>query len=113
MLSSSGFIIEMEPGAEVIQQEGVEQDVFVVLDGVLEVRRAGVLVTHLSKGDLFGEMTVFRPNAPRYASVRVIMAARLLVIRRSVLGELERRDPAAALDIYKAMGGVMAERLAR
>jgi len=110
-ISRASLIVQLEPGTEVVREDSLDEDIYLVLDGALEVRRGGFYVATLTRGDLFGEMALFRPGRGRSASVVVSARCRAMVIRRSELEKLEENAPRDVLAIYKALAGVMADRL--
>ena len=58
-------IIDCEAGDRVLKRGGTARNIFVVLDGTLEVRDGDTIVNVLSAGDAFGEMAFLleRPRA--------------------------------------------------
>jgi hypothetical protein len=67
-------IIECRAGDRVLKKGGVARNMFVVLDGTLEVRDAGALLRVLGPGDVFGEIAFLlgRPRRHGVDSPRVI-----------------------------------------
>ncbi len=61
-------IIECRAGDRVLKQGGVARNMFVVLDGTLEVRQGDKLLRVLSPGEVFGEIA-FLLERPRTADV--------------------------------------------
>ena len=49
-------IIECSAGDRVLKKGGVARNMFIVLDGTLEVRDGGTLVRVMRPGDVFGEI---------------------------------------------------------
>lgn len=93
---SSLSVTDVEPGSAVFQEGEGGREMFVVLDGELEVlkrskrgREARVAV--LGPGDWFGEMSIL-DVLPRSATMRVISPSRLLRITAHDLDALYRRD---------------------
>lgn len=93
---SSLAVFDVGPGADVFNEGEGGREMFVVLDGELEVlkhskrgREARVAV--LGPGDWFGEMSILDVQ-PRSATVRVIAPSRLLRITAQDLDALYRRD---------------------
>ena len=65
---SRSNIIECDPGDRVLKEGGSSQNLFLVLEGTLEVRHRDRLVNVLGPGDVFGEMA-FLLELPRQSDV--------------------------------------------
>lgn len=109
-LSQGGFIIDVEPDTWVVRAGSSEQEMFLILQGVFEVRTPTRRVT-LTQGDLFGELAFFGKSGLRSADVVTVTPGRMLVLRRKFLAGLRKNDPEVALDIYEAIASLMARRL--
>lgn len=107
----SGFILDVEPDVEVLSAGIASRELFVVLDGICEVTQDGAHLNTLGPGDVFGEIAFFH-DGKRTANVVARSAGRLLVLRPRALEELAARHPRDAVEIYRALAGVLAERLA-
>ncbi|HEU4409558.1 MAG TPA: cyclic nucleotide-binding domain-containing protein [Polyangiaceae bacterium] len=88
--------LEVGPGQLVFREGDSGRELFVVLEGRLEVLKrssAGVdtPVASLGPHDWFGEMSVIDVQ-PRSATVRALCPARLLRVRAADLDALYRRD---------------------
>lgn len=105
-----GLVIEFEANIEVIQQGANNQDLYVVLEGTLDVLVNGAYLATLVQGDTFGEMALMRDGGQRTASVKTTSSCRLLVVRHSTLAKMEREDPAKALKVYKALVTLLMKR---
>lgn len=113
-LTAKGFMLKVSGGTLVTKAGYGEREMYVVLDGALEVHSAsGRRVAVLGPGDLFGELAFFRDDGKRTASVRAVGDCQLLVLRRHFLQELGRSDPDLALQLHFNLGRLLAERLVR
>ncbi|MCZ6552524.1 MAG: cyclic nucleotide-binding domain-containing protein [SAR324 cluster bacterium] len=99
------YPMDREPGQIVFEEGDTGQELFVVLDGSVEVfydrkfhGQEQVLAT-LGVGASFGEMGLFR-HSKRVASVRAAERARLLVLNDDVLTKLQRRYPRIAAKMF-------------
>jgi CRP-like cAMP-binding protein len=86
----------MSPGVTIFQEGDAAHDMFVVLDGEVEVlkksRRGRVQrVAILGPNDAFGEMSIIDVQ-PRSATVRALAPSRLLRIAAEDLDSLYRHD---------------------
>jgi hypothetical protein len=88
-------IIRCAAGDRVLKKGGVARNMFVVLDGTLEVRDEGELIRVLSPGDVFGEMA-FLLERPRAADVYAATDARILSLSERTLRKTIEADPAVA-----------------
>jgi hypothetical protein len=111
LLAGSGLILDVGPDTLVTREGHAEREVFVVLDGELEVRQGERVVAKLGPGELFGEMAFFLDQGRRTASVKTLRRSRLVVLRRSFLDKLEKKDTPSMKAILLALGRVLAERL--
>ncbi len=103
--------ITLAPGETIIWEGLINDDVFILLEGQLEVfinqndqpKPVGVI----RGGEVFGEMAFFTQE-PRGATVRALEASECFVLKDSDLKVLAFRHPA----ILMQMAGVLARRLA-
>lgn len=111
-LSKSGLILDVAPDT-VLTRQGVKQrEMYIVLAGTFEVlRESGVRLAVLGPGDVLGEVGFFLGSGRRTADVRSLEHGRILLVRRKLLAELTRKDPAAAAALLTELARVMAERL--
>lgn len=107
----SSLILDVEAGVEVLHAGIANRELFVVLDGIFEVAREGRSLRTLGPGEVFGEIAFFH-GGRRSASVWSRTPGRLVVLRPSALDKLAADSPADAIEIYRALAGVLAERLA-
>ncbi|MDP1826174.1 MAG: cyclic nucleotide-binding domain-containing protein [Archangium sp.] len=93
-------------GSEIIKEGTAGSSVFLIIEGLCEVRRGNNKIRELKVGEFFGEISILDP-APRTATVRAV--------ENSVLLVLEGYDFRVALKGSKEMSQklivVLAERL--
>jgi CRP/FNR family cyclic AMP-dependent transcriptional regulator len=101
----------LKPG-DVIIKQGVEvPDIFIVLNGTMEVDVAGVgVVANLAGGEIIGEMS-FVDRAPPSATVRAAEGSTLLALDKSQMEQRLSADPGFAARFYKALAIYLADRL--
>jgi len=95
-LASSLDLIELDPGAVVFREGDSGREMFVLIDGEMEVlkhskRKLEARVAVLGPGDWFGEMSIL-DVMPRSATVRAVAPSRLLRLTAQDLDGLYRRD---------------------
>lgn len=95
-LADSLELMELEPGALAFREGESGREMFVVLDGEMEVlkhskRNFEARVAILGPNDWFGEMSIL-DVMPRSATVRSIAPSRLLRLTAHDLDQLYRKD---------------------
>jgi aromatic-L-amino-acid/L-tryptophan decarboxylase len=100
-------------GEAVVEQWQISRDLFVLLDGAVEVTAGGRVLNTLGPGDFFGELAALDWGAgfgrTRSATVTATEPARLLVLDWLLVNRLVRADPAFGERLEQASR----ERLAR
>jgi CRP-like cAMP-binding protein/predicted GNAT family N-acyltransferase len=92
-------IIECDAGDRVLKKGGVARNLFVVLEGTLEVREGDRVLAVLSPGDVFGEMA-FLLERPRSRDVYAATDdARVLSLSETQLRKMISSDPAIAAQL--------------
>jgi CRP-like cAMP-binding protein len=92
-------IIECQRGDRVLKKGGVARNLFVVLDGTLEVRDTDGLHAVLGPGDVFGEMA-FLLERPRSRDVFAATDdARVLSLSEAKLRKMTKSEPAIAAQL--------------
>jgi CRP-like cAMP-binding protein/GNAT superfamily N-acetyltransferase len=95
-LVARSTIIECEAGDRVLKRGGTGRNVFVVLDGAVEVRDGEAIVNVLTAGDAFGEMA-FLLERPRSFDVdAAVPGTRVLSLSERALRVLIAEDAAVA-----------------
>jgi CRP-like cAMP-binding protein len=97
---------------DVIIKQGVEvADLFIVLDGLMEVDIAGVgIVAQLAGGEIIGEMS-FVDRSPPSATVRAAEGSTVLALDKRLMEERLAADSGFAARFYKALAIYLADRL--
>jgi hypothetical protein len=103
-------IIECRGGDRILKKGGVARNMFVVLEGNLEVRDEGVLVRVLSAGEIFGEMA-FLLEQPRAADVYAANDARILSLSEGTLRKSISKDPEVAATLLLNISKILCKRL--
>jgi len=99
------------PADEEILTEGQSGDeLFIVVRGRVRVETGGVGVAELRAGGHFGEMGLV-DHAPRSATVRALEPTRAMVIARSELMQLMKREPILAVKLLWSFVQVLSDRL--
>jgi hypothetical protein len=108
---SRSNIIECAPGDRVLKEGGSSQNLFLVLDGTLEVRYRDRLVNVLGPGDVFGEMA-FLLELPRQSDVYAATAGvRILSLSDGTLHKLMAEEPTLAAKLLMNISRMLCGRL--
>jgi serine/threonine protein phosphatase PrpC len=98
-------------GETVITEGERGEELFIVLEGTVDVMRGDAKLTNLSPGEHFGEMALIR-SQPRSATVKSSGVSELMVIRRTDFFEILRNEHQLAVKLLWQFLGVLADRLA-
>lgn len=89
-LATVGTLIDAKPGQEIIVQNRTDNDIYLLVAGVVAIVVNGAQVAMRKAGQHVGEMTAIEPSLPRSATVRVlehVVALRLTSADFMKLGE--------------------------
>ncbi len=112
-MAKSGSILSVEAGDQLIRSNAYDSVLYYIVDGILEARRGETVLGHHTKGEIIGEVAFFRQGGLRCADVFAKTQARVLILSRSFLDNLEKKRPEVACVFYRAICLVMAERIAQ
>ncbi len=108
---SRSNIIECAPGDRVLKEGGSSQNLFLVLEGTLEVRHRGRLVNVLRPGDVLGEMA-FLLALPRQSDVYAATpGVRILSLSDGTLHKLMAEEPTLAAKLLLNISRMLCGRL--
>ncbi len=104
-------VIECLAGDQVLKQGNVAHNMFVVLEGVLEVRVKGKAVARLERGDLLGEVAFLLGN-PRSADVYAITdGTTILSLSETTVREHIEEDPKVAAQMMLNIAKILCQKL--
>lgn len=114
LLLEAGEIRRYAEGEVVLEEGSARQSLFIILDGSVQVERAGlgrgIELATLGPGDLFGEMS-FLEGAPSSADVVCKEVAEILIIEgQQVLSRLQS-VPGLASRSYQSLAVLLSRRL--
>lgn len=104
-------VVTYDDGEDIMTQGSNGEDLYIVLEGNVDVIRGEAVIASLEQGAHVGEMALVR-NQPRSATVRSRGTSELMVIRRRDFFELLRNEHALAVKLLWQFLGVVADRLA-
>ncbi|MCC6611046.1 MAG: cyclic nucleotide-binding domain-containing protein [Burkholderiales bacterium] len=116
ILFSGANHLRCEAGDRILRQGDPGRDIFIVLDGCVEVRVHGKQGTRvigtMGKGDVLGEIG-FAATRPRTADVIAVTPIELVQLSEPALSEIIRNHPVIASRLLLNLCGVLAEKVAR
>ena len=112
VIAALGALQAVPAGHTVFEQGARSEDMYVIVEGRVEVVYNGQVTAELSAGDFFGEMAMFN-RAERVATVRAVEDSQLLAIPDRQLQPLVLRQEPAAVKLVQQLGGLTLERVKR
>jgi CRP-like cAMP-binding protein len=104
---------ECAQGDRVLKEGGSSHNLFLVLDGTLEVHHRGRIVNVLRPGDVFGEMA-FLLDLPRQSDVYAATGdVRVMSLSDGTLHALMDDEPALAAKLLRNIARMLCGRLIR
>lgn len=101
-VADSGREVRFEPGRRILEQGEPGLSFLLVLEGKVEVRKAGKTIATIGPGGFFGEMTVF-DEKPRSAEIRAVGDTRCFGIAVWSFFPLLRGNASIAIGIIKEL----------
>ena len=109
-----GQIRTYRDGEGIVRLGETGSDIHVVIEGqaraFLDKDGEERLLRHLTRGDLIGEVALF--HGLRTANVAADTPVRVLRLDQTALRRIQARYPKIAAQLYRNLGGILAERLA-
>lgn len=102
--------VEYEPGTVVIREGDNTDSMFVIVEGDVQIERAGKVVATLTRGAHVGEMGLLNQR-PRSATVTVTSPTQILVLERSAFNEVLREDTGLAAKLLYKLAQILSLRL--
>lgn len=107
---SVGKTRELSDGEEFIHEGEVDEKLFLIEKGKVEVLSKGVHCAYVNEGDIVGEFA-FIDKRPRTATVRAVGDAKVTVLERQDLMRALADDPEALISFINAVSQRMRTRL--
>ncbi len=101
-----------EPGALITRRGELAEELYVLLNGIVDVRRSEgeQVIRTLGRGDVIGEMGLVR-RRPRSADVVVRQTTEYLVLDGGFLERIQRRYPRIAAKVFLNLTRILSDRL--
>jgi CRP-like cAMP-binding protein len=110
-LSNHGKRTRVSRGTELIKYGTRIDIVYVILDGLMEVRtNRGMLLAHVAAGDILGEMSLV-DSSPTAASVVAEQDSWVLAVPKQILVDKLKEDIGFASRFYRALALFLADRM--
>jgi CRP-like cAMP-binding protein len=106
-------IIECEKGDRALKRGGTARNVFVVLDGTLEVRDDDRIVNVLNAGAAFGEMALLLERPRAFDVDAVVDGTRILSLSEGALRKMIAEDATVAAKLLFNLSKMLCVRLIR
>ncbi len=103
-------LLQYDPQEEVMREGDRGDQLFIVMDGQLQILRGEQVLSEVGPGEHFGEMALIR-SMPRSATVRAVDHCELIAIRRSDFFAILRKEYELAVKLLWQFLGVLADRL--
>jgi len=115
LLSSYGEFFPGHPGNIIIREGEIQTEVFVVINGRLEVRAkqedgSEALLAHVVPGETIGEVSLFAPG-PATATVTAVEFSQLWRIADTDLINFMAENPGAGNVLLRTLASILAQRL--
>ncbi len=103
-------LFKVNPGHLICKEGDPGSEMMLVIQGSVEVLKAGKRIAQLAKGDFFGEMSMLGV-APRSATVVAMENTHLLIFPRAALFELLRQEPGISVKFLWGISQELNKRL--
>jgi CRP-like cAMP-binding protein len=104
--------IDMNAGRELVTQDTLGHEFFVVLDGTCEVHDGSTHLADIGAGDFFGEIALLETDR-RVATVTATSPVRLAVMSRADFRAMQSRFPDIAQRLHDAIAARNTNRATR
>jgi CRP-like cAMP-binding protein len=106
-------IIECATGDRVLKRGGTARNIFVVLEGTLEVRNGDTIVNVLTAGDVFGEMAFLLERPRSFAVYAATDDTRIVSLSEGALRSMIAEDTTVAAKLLLNLSKMLCVKLIR
>lgn len=110
LLSSYGEFIPAHPGTPFIKQGDIQNNLYFVISGTVEVTRDSEVIATVAEGEAIGEVSLFDPGTAT-ATVAATTFSQLWRINRDELLSFINDNPGAGNQLLFALATTLATRL--
>jgi len=107
-IAKAGKELSYEPGTTVVGEGEGGVGLYIILDGLVEVRRKGKVLARLGKGQFFGEMSLL-DGKPRSADVVAVERTSCFGLTSWSFIGLVKTNPEIAVNLLKELAGRLRE----
>ncbi|MDB4892332.1 MAG: cyclic nucleotide-binding domain protein [Gemmatimonadetes bacterium] len=107
LIAASGELLQVEPGAAIIEQGSADNDVYLILAGSFDIIVNGRLIARRGPGDHVGEMAAIQPSQTRSATVIASTTAVVCRVPNAPFLEIANSHP----DMWRTLARELARRL--
>ncbi|MCP4406619.1 MAG: cyclic nucleotide-binding domain-containing protein [Gammaproteobacteria bacterium] len=111
LLARYGMLVMPKAGDLLLRRGLVDRELYVILEGEMEISRRGRIIARLGPGEPLGELALFTTPGRRTADVRALTPARLLVLRRLFVERLLNEDSKVGARFMVNIARIMASRM--
>lgn len=90
---------DLQPNETIITEDTTGEDMFIILDGRVEVEKGGTKMAELGAGSYFGEMSLI-DKVKRSATIKTITPCKVMIVARTPLFALLRKEPRIAMKLF-------------
>lgn len=109
-LMARGKLREVGEGEQLVGEGGEDGEMFVVLEGCLEILAGGKSVDVAGRGELIGEIAILSPERQRTATIRALIPSKVLTLTHGSLRALAMGDAEAGHQVMLNLARFIAER---
>ena len=109
-LMARGQTREIAEGETLIDEGGAEGEMYVVLDGCLEILAGGKSLDVAGRGELLGEIAILSPERQRTATIVALIPSKVLSLNHASLRAMALGDSEAGHQVMLNLARFIAER---
>lgn len=114
LLGSYGEFVALYPEKDLIRQGQEQKHLYMVVSGLLEVRRDGleqdIVIGRIQPGESIGEVSIFDPG-PASATVRALEFSQIWKIDRDSLNSFLSNNPVAGNLVMVGLSTILSKRI--
>ena len=101
---------DLDSGETIITEGSTGEDMLIILDGNVQVHKGNIKMAKLGPGAYFGEMSLI-DKVKRSATIKTITPCKVMIVERTPLFALLRKEPRIAMKLFWAFLQNMNRRL--
>ncbi|KPA15348.1 long chain N-acylphenylalanine synthase [Candidatus Magnetomorum sp. HK-1] len=109
-LSSFSYLMHVKANNEIVRTGLMEKEIYIIIDGHFNVVMENGHVIKIGPGQIFGEVAFFLKSGKRSASIYSTEESNVLVLLRSAITKIAKKNCQSAFEITYEIGKIMASR---